>query len=314
MATMAGASIRAMAAATETGEHGACLFVLDENGSLSFTAQEQPGGYWQIWQGPSFGGQPAAGGAIACAGQNDGRLMLAMLDEKGQAWTMAERHPGGGWGDWQGPGIGGQSGPWTALAAGQLGGPRGIALMATDAKGQVWLCYQLNPGADWSGWTTGLAVRSGGQPFAAEALALAGQGNSALILFALSGGRVAALPQTPDALWGAWSPLGLAGQPADLEAICACTEAGGARLWGLDATGQAWSLAQQGPGGAWGAWQGPAFGDQPERFVRIAAADQNDGSTAILAAGAHGRLWAIAQTAPAGGWGPWRELPAPPPT
>ena len=40
--------------------------------------QETPGGFWQVWQGPSFGGQPAPGAQIACAGQNNGCLMLAM--------------------------------------------------------------------------------------------------------------------------------------------------------------------------------------------------------------------------------------------
>jgi hypothetical protein len=314
MASMAGTGIRAMAAATESGARGACLFVLDEHGSLSFTAQEQPGGYWQVWQGPSFGGQPAPGAALACAGQNDGRLMLAMLDESGQAWTMAERKEGGGWGGWQGPGVGHQGRPFTAIAAGQLSGPRGIALMATDAEGQVWICYQMNPGADWSGWTTGLATSSGGQQFAADQLALAGQAGGALILFALSDGRVAALPQRPDALWGPWSALGLAGQPTDFTALCACRESrGAARLWTLDRDGQAWTLAQE-PGGGWGSWQEPAFADQPEPFARLAAADQNDGRVAVLAAGEKGSLWAIGETAANGEWGKWRQLPAPPPT
>jgi hypothetical protein len=315
MATMMGASIRAMAAATGSGERGACLFVLDENGSLSFTEQEQPGGYWQVWQGPSFGGQPAPGTKLACAGQNVGRLMLAMLDESGKVWTMAQRHDGGGWGGWEGPGIGSQMQSWTAIAAGQLSGPRGIALMATDDKGQVWVCYQMNPGADWSGWSTGLAVRSGGQPFAADALALTDQGNGRLILFALAKGQVAAMAQDINALWGAWSPLGLAGQSVDLTTICACGQnGGGAQLWGLDASGKVWMLAQKGAGGPWASWQGPAFADQPEPFVRIAAADQNDGWTAVVGAGEGGNLWVIAQRPSDGEWGPWKALPAPPPT
>jgi hypothetical protein len=314
MDSMAGTSIRAMAAGTENGERGACLLVLDEHGSLSFTAQEQPGGYWRMWQGPSFGGQPAPGTALACAGQNDGRLMLAMLDGNGQVWTLAQDKEGGGWGGWQGPGIGHQARPFTAIAAGPLSGPRGIALMATDAEGQVWICYQMNPGADWSGWTTGLAAPSGGQSFAADKVALAGQGSGALILFALSSGQVAALPQRPDALWGPWSPLGLAGHPTHFTAICACRESqSGARLWALDGEGQAWTLPQE-PSGGWGSWQEPAFADQPEPFVQLAAADQNDGRVTVLAAGKAGSLWAIAETAFAGEWGKWRQLQPLPPT
>lgn len=312
--TMQGAGIRALAAASDGGGLGACLFALDENGSLAFTAQEQPGGYWRQWQGPSFAGQTAAGSALACAGQNVGRLILAMLDENGKAWTLGQEKEGGGWSGWAGPGIGGQSQAWTAIAAGQLPGPRGAALMAADTSGQIWICYQMNPGADWSGWTSGLAVRSGGQGFAAEALAMAGQGNGLLMLFALSGGQVAALPQTPDQLYGAWSPLGLAGQPANFTAIAAATQSGGgARLFALDLQGQVWSLAQAGAGGAWGAWTGPLFDDQPLAFVALAAADQNDGRLALAGAGVDGSLWTIGESSD-GGWHLWRQLPAPPPT
>jgi hypothetical protein len=315
MATMQGAAVRAIAAASDGGGRGACLFVLDENGSLSFTAQEEPGGYWRMWEGPSFGGQPAAGSALACAGQNvDGRLILAMLDEGGKAWALSQDKEGGGWRGWDGPGLGSQSAPWKAIAAGQLSGPRGVALMAADAQGQVWICYQMNPGADWSGWSSGLAARSGGQGFAADSLAMASQGNGQLILFALSGGKVAALPQTPDQLWGAWSPLGLAGQPSEFTALAACTESkGGARLFALDPAGKVWSLAQAGPGGAWGAWTGPLFDDQPEPFASLAAAGQNDGRLALVGAGAGGSLWTVGEDG-SGGWHIWRQLPAPPPT
>jgi hypothetical protein len=315
MTTTTGTSIRALAAATDGGKRGACLFALDTHGTLSFTAQEQAGGFWRLWQGPSFGGQPAPGTALAVAGQNDGQLMLAMLDAGGHVWTLPQRKAGGGWAGWAGPGIASQPRPFTALAAGQLSGPRGIALMASDADGQVWTCYQMNPGAAWSGWTTGLATASGGQPFAAGPLALADQGNGALILFTLAAGKVAALPQRPDALWGPWSGPGLASQPADFTALCACRGgAGGARLWTLDTKGHVWTLAQQGAGGAWGAWQQAPFARAPDPFVRLAAADQGNGAVALLAAGEKGDVWAIAETSPGGAWGKWRQLPPLPPS
>src|SRR3954468_21470175 len=145
MGTAPGGTIQAMATGTQSGEYGACLFTLDENGSLSFTTQETPGGFWQVWQGPSFGGQPAPGAQIACAGQNNGCLMLAMLDLDGMVWTMQQKHASGGWDDWQGPGIGGQKFSWIAITAGEQSGARGIQLMAADDTGQVWGCYQMNP-------------------------------------------------------------------------------------------------------------------------------------------------------------------------
>lgn len=311
----AGGTIQAMAAATESGAFGACLFTLDARGSLSFRAQQEPGGYWQLWQGPSFGGQPRPGAALACAGQNVGRLMLAMLDRDGKTWTLSQKQASGDWHGWQGPGIGAQPSPWSAIAAGQLSGPRGLQLIATDAQGQIWSCYQMNPGADWSGWTTGLANLAGGQPAAASEVALAGQGDGRLILFALAGGQVAALPQAqPGGSWGGWSAPGLAGQAVDLHGLCACTEGGGARLWALDGAGQVWTVGQAGAGGGWGGWAGPGFERQPEPFVRIAAADQNNGCAVLLGVDERGRLHAVAQLAAGGGWGGWRELSAPAPT
>jgi len=317
----AGGTIRAIAAATESGDYGACLFALDENGSLTFTAQEQPGGYWQIWQGPSFGGQPVPGAQIACASQNNGNLMLAMLDEEGNVWAMPQAGPSGGWGDWQGK-FGYQEHPFIAIAAGQLSGPRGIVLMAADEAGQVWLCYQMNPGADWSGWSTGIANESGGQPFAADTLALAGRSDGTLMLIAASDGQLAALPQAqPGGLWGGWGALGLAGQSTDLTRICACEQGGGggAQLWGLDGGGQVWTLIQDGAGGTWtggdwGAWTGPGLPGQPEPFAHIAAAGQNNGCTAFIGAGEKGDLWVVGQETPGGAWGHWKKLAAPPPT
>jgi hypothetical protein len=306
-----------MAAGTQSGKYGACLFILDENGSLAFTTQEFPGtDDWQIWQGPSFGGQPRPGAQIACAGQNNGCLMLAMLDEKGMAWTMQQDHASGGWGHWQGPGIGAQQQGWTALAAGEQSGARGIQLMAADDEGQVWGCYQMNPGAGWSGWTSGLAVLSGGQSFAAAELALAGQNNGKLILLAQSEGEVAALPQTQaGGAWGGWTALGLGGQAAPVKTICACQQggSGGAQLWGLDGQGKVQTLCQAAPGGQWGAWQ-LFLDDQPEPFVLIAASGQNNGCGIFFGVGEKGELWAVRQTAPGGGWGKWKPMTPPPPS
>lgn len=310
-----GGTIQAMAAGTQSGKYGACLFTLDENGSLSFTTQETPGGFWQVWQGPSFGGQPAPGAQIACAGQNNGCLMLAMLDLDGMVWTMRQKHASSeGWDDWQGPGIGGQKFSWIAITAGEQSGARGIQLMATDDTGQVWGCYQMNPGADWSGWTGNLASLSGGQPFDAGELALSGQNDGMLMLLAESDGEIAAFPQTQQGgSWGAWTALGLGGQTEPVKGICACQQGGsrGLQLWGLDGNGKVWTLFQDTAGGAWDPWQ-VFLDNQPEPFVLIAAAGQNDGCSAFFGVGESGDLWTIGQSAPGGGWDKWKTMTPPP--
>jgi hypothetical protein len=316
MGTPPGGTIQAMAAATQSGKYGACLFTLDDRGSLSFTSQEFPGGDWQVWQGPSFGGQPKPGAQLACAGQNDGCLMLAMLDLEGWVWTAQQDHPSGEWGLWQGPGIGGQKDSWIAIAAGEQSGARGIQLMAADDAGQVWACYQMNPGADWSGWTSGLAVLSGGQNFAAGELALSGQNNGMLMLIAESGGEIAALPQVQaGGSWGAWSALGLGGQSDPVKNICACQQGGsrGVQLWGLDGNGKVMTLFQDTAGGNWDPWQ-VFLGSQPEPFVLIAAAGQNNGCTIFFGVGEEGDLWTVGQSAPGGDWDKWRTMTPPPPS
>src|SRR6185437_14563640 len=110
-------------------------------------------------------------------------------------------------------------------------------------------------------------------------LALAGQNNDMLMLFALSGGEITALPQAqPGGAWGAWTALGLGGQTDPVKNICACQQGGsrGVQLWGLDGNGKVMTLFQVTAGGAWGKWQ-IFSADQPEPFVRTAAAGQNNG-------------------------------------
>jgi hypothetical protein len=315
MGTPPGGTIQAIAAGTQSGKYGACLFTLDASGALSFTTQEFAGSDdWQVWQGPSFAAQPKPGAQIACAGQNNGCLMLAMLDLDGMTWTLQQDHASGGWGHWQGPGIAGQKGGWAAIAAGEQTGARGIQLMAADDEGEVWSCYQMNPGADWSGWTTGLAVLSGGQSFAAGELALSGQNNGMLMLLAAAKGEIAALPQTQaGGAWGAWTPLGLGGQTVPVKNICACQQGGtrGVQLWGLDGQGKVQTLFQDTAGGQWDKWQ-LFLDNQPEPFVRIAAAGQNNGCTAFFGVGEAGDLWEVRQTAPGGGWGKWKTMTPPP--
>jgi hypothetical protein len=302
-----GGAIQAMAAATQSGGNGAVLFTIDPQGSLWYASQQSPAGPWTIWVGPGFASQPAPGVAVSLAGQNNGRLMLVMLDDRGMVWTLAQQSPSGGWGNWQGPGIAGQKFSYAAIAAGQQSGQGGLQLFAADDDGQIWACSQIGPGAGWSGWT-GPGFQK--QQFAAGELALSGQNNGCLMLIAEADGELGALPQTrPGGIWGDWSGFNLGGQSVQLTGICACQQGGsrGVQLWGLDANGQIWTLFQDKAGGNWDPWQGPGFLDQPEPFVTIAAAGQGNGCTILFGVGEGGDLWAIAQTAPGNGWGDWSQ-------
>lgn len=305
-----GGFIQQIAAATNGGSGGACLFTLDENGALSFASQAGPGGAWQAWQGPKFAGQPAAGTAIACAGQNNGNLMLAMLDETYKLWTLSQSAPNGDWSDWTPPPIGSQIVSFNAVTAGEQSGARGIQLVSVDDMGYVWTCYQMDPGSAWSGWTDGM---QSGAPAGVGEIALAGQNNGCLILFAEADGLVYTLPQTQaGGSWGSWSSDGMdAG--TNLTNICACQQGGtrGVQFWGLNSSGEIWSVFQDSAGGGWDAWQGPGWNSQPEPFVNLAAADQNNGCTIVFGVGQSGDLWSVSQTAPGGGWGSWTQMTGP---
>jgi len=312
MGTPPGGTIQAIAAARQSGKRGACLFTLDDNGSLSFTTQETPGGPWQVWQGPGFGGQASPGTALACAGQNDGTLMLVLLDYEGMVWTMKQDKPDGDWGFWQGPGVAGQKYSFKAIAAGEQSGARGIQLFAADDMGVRWSCYQMNPGADWSGWTSGLPNLAGGPrtqggpAWAVGEVALGGQNNGCLMLIEEGSGTLMGTAQTGPG--GAWQGgIGLNNEGPQVNGICACEQGGS---WGLDANLAVQTIFQDKAGGVWDPWQ--AFlADQPAPFVRIAAAGQNNGCTIFFGVTMSGELWAVSQTSPGGGWDRWQQLPAP---
>lgn len=309
-----GGNVQALAAAV--GDQGGVgLFALDGTGRLWINRQMSPGGSsWVGWVGGGMG-QPVPGQALAFAGENDGNMMLAMTDMEGMVWTWGSNRRGG-MDPWSGPGIGGQKFSLAAIAAGEQSGARGIQLVGADESGQIWGCYQMNPGADWSGWTRGLGTYTGGGPFPIGEVALAGQNNGCLMLMAESGGTVAAVPQLqPGGAWGTQSLLD-SGGPA-VEGICACQQGGsrGVQLWGLDRDpnrmGQIWTIFQDTAGGDWGTWQGPGFLGQPEAFLTLAASGQGNGCTMLLAVGITGNLWTIGQTSPGGGWGSWTQMPAP---
>jgi hypothetical protein len=307
-----GGTIQAMAAATQSGAYGACLFTLDNDGILSFTTQGSPGGTWQAWQGPKFAVQPAVGMAIACAGQNNGELLLAMLDDEGMAWTLQQDAASGGWGTWDGPGVNDQQYSFSTITAGQQGGGTyGIQLFATDADGQIWDCFQEMAGAGFTRWGGPGFVD---QEIAPGELAVAGQNNGCLMLIAEMDGQLLSIAQTSPGglIWGPWSGAEIGGQSTQLREICACQQGGtrGLQLWGLDANGAVWTLFQDTAGGAWDPWQSFLAG-QPQPFVTIAAADQNNGCTIFFGVDEAGDLWSVGQTAPGGSWGSWSQMTGP---
>ena len=80
-----------------------------------------------------------------------------------------------------------------------------------------------------------------------------------------------ALAQTGSIVW-AQSPVLSASAVAGSNASAAAVDTRGVQFWGLNSSGQIWSVFQDSAGGAWDAWQGPGWNSQPECFVNLAAA------------------------------------------
>jgi hypothetical protein len=297
-----------MAVATQESGWGLCVMSLDGDGLLWCTTQDGTGGPWNTPQGPKFNGQPTPGTAVALANQGNGLLLLAMLDDQGKVWTLAQTAANAWAQEWTEPPIGSQIISFSSLAA-ATSYTYGLQLMATDEMGQIWTCFQLSPGGEWSGW---VALGAGTQPFNAYELALADQNNNQLMLIAEGGGQLAACPQQGTGeTWGPWSAANLNNQPVLIKGLCASQQGGarGMQLWGLDTTsdnaGSIWTLFQDTAGGQWDPWQGPGFQSQSEGYVEIAAALQNDGNCTLLAADETGNLYAVTQVSAGGAWGAW---------
>jgi hypothetical protein len=308
-----GGNIQWLAAGQQSGKGGLAAFAIDAKGLIWENSQTSPGAGWTGWQGPGFQKQPCPALQVAVAGQNQGSLMLAMLDQQGMVWTIGQTGgSGSGWTAWTGPGISNQLYSFQSLSVGEQSGSHGFELWVTDFDGQIWTNWQTSPGGSWSGWQ---GPGFGNQSFAAAETAAAGQNNGDLILFALdSKGSAWAIPQgSASGNWGAWSGPNLAGQSQPFVHVAAAQQGGsrGVQCWTLDSKGMVWTLWQASPGGAWSSWGGPGFANQPAPFVRIAAAGQNDGDVLLLGVTEAGALWSIGQTSPGGDWGGWAQLPAP---
>jgi hypothetical protein len=305
-------SLSAITAAQQGGSLGVQLWAIDQDRQIWTLYQTSPGGDFSGWEGPGFMGQPVPAKQLAAAGQNTGNLMLFLLDLDGTVWSLPQTSPGGGWGNWTGPGLAGQPTPFTQIAAVQQGGNRGIELWGIAGDGQIWTLYQATPGGTWSKWE-GPGFK--GQPVAMTRVAAAGQSNGTVALFSLdAAGSVWEIAEmSPGGNWGGWSGPNFESQSLPFVEIAAAQLSGGlgVQLWATDAAGLISTIYQQAPGGAWTAWKVPGFCDQSVPMSVMAAAGQNNGDLMLFSIEVGGGLWGIGETDPNQVWGSWVELPSP---
>lgn len=196
-----------VAAAEQKGNRGVELWAVDANGAIWTIYQVTPGGAWSKWEGPGFKGQPAPAKQVVAAGQNNGNVYVWAMDAGGALRGISQGSPGGDWGPWTGPNIGGQPGPFVQIAASQQGGSRGVEVWGIDGSGRIWTLYQRTAGGPWSSWE-GPGFKN--QPVPMAQLAASQQSNGCCQLFTLDAkNQIWTITQgSPGGDWGPWLPAG----------------------------------------------------------------------------------------------------------
>ncbi|UCZ85405.1 hypothetical protein LGQ10_03535 [Pseudomonas sp. L5B5] len=193
-----------LAASQQGGHRGVELWAAGADGQVWTLYQLTAGGAWSHWEGPGFKGQPTPLFELAAAQQNNGNVMFWGLDLEGRLWGISQQSPGGDWGAWQGPGFVGQPEPFTAIAASEQLGNRGVELWGIGASGQLWTLYQTTAGGPWSHWE-GPGFKH--QPAPMKKVATALQNNGCVLLWAVDNdNQLWQIAQgSPGGDWAGWT-------------------------------------------------------------------------------------------------------------
>ena len=248
-------------------------------------------------------GGPSQYTNITASQQNDGRVQLWALDDKGQLWTIWQTTPGGDWVEWTGPNW--NSAPvLQEICACQQGGDRGAQLWGTTEDNTLVTCFQGTPGGGWSAWGPWPAVPDKTQ---FVQLAAAQQNDGRVQLWAVDTDlQLWSTWQTsPGGDWTGWS--GPNWDDAPLVTNIAASQQGGTRgaqLWAITQDYALISDYQDTAGGGWSGWSAPDSEGAPS-VIQIAAAQQNNGNVQFWAITSDEVLTGISQTSPGGDWGSW---------
>lgn len=193
-----------LAASQQGGNRGVELWASGDDGQVWTLYQITAGGPWSSWEGPGFKGQPTPMFKMAAAQQNNGNVMFFGLDSNGQVWAISQDWPGGDWGAWQGPGVGGQPEPFIDIAASEQNGSRGVEVWGISASGQIWTLYQITAGGPWSSWE-GPGFKGQPVPMTKVVAALQNTGNVLLWSVDQSDQLWIIGQGSPGGDWGGWT-------------------------------------------------------------------------------------------------------------
>lgn len=192
--------MKRLTACRQGGIQGSRLWGITQDYSLVTCAQATAGGQWSAWQSwPAIPGSSQVLGIAAA--EQDGHGQLWALDAKRQLWFCWQSDKGGLWSIWHGPNWGGA--PSLAnITACQQGGSRGTQIWGTTPDSVLISNFQITPGGNWNGWSTGSWMNAPQvyQMTAAE------QNNGCIEFWALTLNQVLiTISQTsPGGDWGDW--------------------------------------------------------------------------------------------------------------
>jgi hypothetical protein len=302
-------SLNKLTASQQGGNRGAQLWGVDHKGVLHTIYQKTPGGEWSGWLGADWAGPgyPKQVYELAATQQEDGRVMLFVLDMKQELWCISQHAPGGDWTGWQRP-------EWNGMRGGDLKklcaapqGSKGYGQMwALTGDGSIVGNHQIRHDGPWfEGWYEWPATPENSR-FVEITAARQGTGRTAL--WALDTKRqLWCMRQTdgdaiPPGGWGQWSGPNWQGAPK-LRNIAACEGKDGALIWGIGE--EEWRIFfnwQLGRGSdRWGGWQIGDWMNGPPSY-ELTAAGQNNGCARVWAISLDHVLYSIGQTPPSCDW------------
>jgi hypothetical protein len=302
-------ALNKLTASQQGGNRGAQLWGVDFKGTLHTIYQKTPGGDWSNWMGPDWAGPgyPKQVYELAATQQNDGRVMLFVLDVKQDLWCISQHSPGGDWTGWQRPEWNGmRSGDLTKLCAAPHGSKGFGQLWALTGDGSIVGNHQARQDGPWfQGWYDWQTTPENSKFIEITA---ARQGNGHTALWGLDTKRqLWYMEQTagdadPPGGWGPWKGPNWEGAPK-LRNIAACQGKEGALIWGIGE--DEWRIFhnwQLGPGSnKWGGWQIGDWMNGPFSY-ELTAAGQNNGCAQVWAISLQQVLHSIAQIPPSCGW------------
>ena len=315
----------AMIVRFHAGSNYAGPIQMDQNGALEIFATDSKGALWHASQ-VSFvtaerdniaaswnswtqylPGVPFAStiGSPVVAKNQDNTLQV-FVPTSGNVFYNQQQTPGGTWqSSWTD--MGSSSKGLTSLQVSQ-NADGSLSVFGLDSEGNLWTATEVAPAVSWSTWTKLASVGGGIRPGY-----MVGQNlNGRLEIVGISGDLRPTLWhiwQTSNNMWAtSWNSVSTPpGRAIEPKLQIARSLAGDLTVFGVDSSGNIWSIAQTSPGGSWGSWTALPTHNGIKMTPGFVAGQNADGRFELFSVGSDGNIYHIWKTA-SGTWSNWSDI------